>query len=234
MKNINATYLFFYISFLIVIYTAIFLDKIVLVYIKPIVPLSLIILYITNVKKINLFFPLSMLVIATTDAFNYFDFVTYFDYIAVLISVFYVLCVLLLKDYVAKDDIKFSKLTSLPVIVSIILIGYLIFSITELTLPKVQDSLGFIVLIVLSLLLFVVVCFFIYEAQRFEKSIYLFVASCCTLFVDALLAINELYYYNRVFTILINITEIAGIYFFTIFFIETKFKKLESFDKQYF
>jgi hypothetical protein len=174
-----------------------------------------------------------MLVIATTDVFVYLDFVKYFSIIAILIALFYMLCLLLLKNFISIQEIKLNRLTSPPVIVSTLLIGYLIFSITELVLPKIINSIGSIVLIIVSLLLFVTVCFFIYVANRYEKSIYLFIASCCTLFVDAFLAINELYYYSRLFTTLINIVEIAGIYFFTIFFVETKLVKKKRLEDKY-
>ncbi len=150
------------------------------------------------------------------------DFIKYYDIIALLISSFYLVCVFLLKDYIKKEDIKLDALMSLPVFLSVILIGYLIFSITELAMPKVSDSLGFVAIIVISVLLFVFVSFFIYTANRYEKAVYLFIAACCTLFVDALLAINELYYYTRVFTVLINIAEIAGLYFLTLFLINAK------------
>ncbi|WP_160114517.1 hypothetical protein [Aquimarina sp. AU474] len=177
---------------------------------------------------------ISIFLILTTDIFIYIDFLKYYDIIAVLITLFYFFCILSLKKYIIRADIVLSKLASPPVIISVILIGYLIFSITELVLPKIRDSVGAIVMIVISLVGFSGVSFFIYVADRYEKSIYLFVAACCTLFVDALLAINELYYYNRVFTTLINIAEIAGVYFFTSFFIETKEITNRSTEKEYF
>ncbi|MEW7290448.1 hypothetical protein [Aquimarina sp. 2304DJ70-9] len=175
-----------------------------------------------------------MIVISITDIFNYIDFIRYYDSIAILISSFYVLCIFLLRDYIVKDDIKLDRLVSLPVIVSMILIGYLIYSIIDMAVPKVGDSPGSVAIIVISALLFVAISFFIYISDRYEKSIYLFIAACCTLFVDALLAINELYYYTRVFTILINIAEIAGLYFFTSFFIETKNRDMELSEEEYF
>ncbi|EZH72057.1 hypothetical protein ATO12_24270 [Aquimarina atlantica] len=233
LRTINITYLLTYFAFLIVICIAVFFDKWMLVYVKPIVPISLIILYQRFVKKTSLLFPLSMLVIAATDVFVYLDFARYFSIIAILIALFYTLCLFLLKNFISIQEIKLNRLISPQVIVSVFLIGYLIFSITKLVLPKIINSIGSVILIVVSLLLFVTVCFFIYVANRYEKSIYLFIASCCTLFVDAFLAINELYYYSRLFTIMINIVEIAGLYFFTIFFVETKLVKKKRLEDKY-
>ncbi len=234
MRKVDTTYLIFYIAYLIVICVSVFFDKSLLVYVKPIVPISLIYLYFKFVKKSNLLFLLCMLVIAITDVFIYLDFVKYYTVIAVLIFTFYGVCSLLLKDFISKKDIKLKVFASPPVIVSIILIGYLIFSITDLVLPKIINSIGAMSLIIAGLLLFVTICFLIYVSDRYKKSIYLFIAACCTLFVDALLAINELYYYSREFTILINGVEILGLYFFTKFFIDTKPIDIKSISDTYF
>lgn len=234
MKKTNTTYLIFYITYLIVMCVSVFFDKKWLVYVKPIVPVSLIYLYFRSVKKSSFLFPLSMLIIAITDVFIYLDFVKYYTVIAVHIFIFYGLCSFLLKDFISKKDVKLKVFASPPVIVSVILIGYLIFSITDLILPKIMNSIGAMILIVIGLLLFVSICFFIYVSDRYEKSIYLFIAACCTLFVDALLAINELYYYSREFTVLINGIEMLGIYFFTKFFIDTKPIDIKSVNDKYF
>ncbi len=193
-----------------------------MVYVKPVVPIALIVLYLRFIKKPDFLFPLSMLVITIINVFIYLDFEKYYTFIAILTAIFYVLCVLLLKKFITKRDIKLRLLLTPQVLLSILLIGYLIYSLIELVLPKISSSLKEVTLVTITLLLFVTVCFFIYSANRFEKSIYLFIAACCTLFVDGLLTINELYYYNKVFTVLINITEVVGLYFLTIFFIETK------------
>ena len=222
MKKIDITYSLFYCAFAMVVCVSVLFDKIILVYTKPIIPLLLIWLYVKKRNTINPLFPIAMIVILVTDVLNYLDFIKYFDYIAILISSFYVLCVFLLKNYIAKDDVKLHQLTSIPIIVGSILIFYIIYAITELTLPKLKGEIWQIILMVSTVLVFIGVSFVIFVADRYEKVIYLFIAACCTLFVDSLLGINELYYYNRVFTVLITITETTGLYFFTKFFIQTK------------
>ncbi|WP_128755317.1 hypothetical protein [Aquimarina sediminis] len=234
MKKTDFTYLFFYISFLAVICAVLFFDKWVLVYVKPIVPLSLVFIYLKHAKKPAFLFVVCMLLIIVTDIFISLDFAKYYTVIALLISLFYVLCILLLKRFISKGDVNLKTLLAVPVILSTVLIGYLVFSIVDLILPKMTNSIGSMILIIVSLLMFVVVCFFVYVADKYEKLIYLFIAACCTLFVDALLPINELYYYSTVFTVLINITEILGIFLFTVFFIETKPKNKKEFDDKYF
>ncbi|MDY8138273.1 hypothetical protein [Aquimarina sp. 2201CG5-10] len=82
--------------------------------------------------------------------------------------------------------------------------------------------------------IFIGICFFTYIADRYEGGFRLFVAACCCVFVNALLPINELFYYNKVFTVLINIAEMGGMYFFMLFLIEVKPKKIGLEDTEYF
>jgi len=234
LKSVNITYALFYISFLTVLVVAVFLEKKYLLYVKPLATVSLIVLYLDQAKTKNVFVIISLVVIMATDTFTYIDFEGYFERIASLITVFYSFCVLALRGYLSEEEVNPAKLVSVPVIISAILISYLIYTITEMVFPKIEDSIVFVVMIVIGLVTFFLICFFIYVADRFEKSIFLFVAGCCTMFVDALLAVNELYYYTTVFTVLINFAEILGLYFFIRFFIQAEPKDMQSLSKEYF
>ncbi|KZS41813.1 hypothetical protein AWE51_20685 [Aquimarina aggregata] len=214
--------------------SAIFLDKSSLIYTKPFVQIALIVLYLTEVKRINFLFPIMMLAVLVLDVFIYIDFVKYLNLITALVLVYYLGGVLMLKQYISKEDIKVSKLVSLPVLVSVAFVSYLIYAIAELALPRAKDSIGAILLIATGALVFSMANFIVYMVDRYEKSIYLFVTACCTLFIDGLLAINEMYYYAKVFTILINLVEITGLYFLTSFFIETKLIETKSSKGKYF
>ncbi len=234
MKKINTAYLFFYCAFLVVISVAIFFDKKVLIYTKPIVPIALIVLYVKSIKKIEFLFPICMIAVLVTDIFVYLDFIKYFDTIILLVSVYYLGCSFLLKKFISKDDARLHKLITLPVLISLIFIAYLIFSITSLAIPKLNSSIWIVALGIISALLFSAVNFMIYMVDRYEKSIYLFVTACCAICIDALLAINEMYYYTRVFTVVINSVEIIGLYFLVRFLIETKPRSVVPKDQNYF
>jgi len=233
LKKTNPTYWFVYITFFMVVITATFFDKSYLLYVKPIASLSLSLLYIKSVSKINLLFPLSIAVLLVTTTLINMDFLKYFKIIAVLISMFFLLCTLLLRKFISIKYLIFKKLFSLPVLISCVLVLYLFYSIVQLTLPVIGDSLGFVLFTLLNLLVFSGFCLVIYVMDRYEKTIYLFVSASSTILVFLLIAINELYYFNKAFTILFNAFEIVGLYFFASFFIETKVKKISG-DELYF
>ncbi|WP_299251548.1 hypothetical protein [uncultured Aquimarina sp.] len=233
-RSIGGAYILFYFSFLIVILVAIFLDEEYLIFTKPLVPISLILVHISNVKSINLYYVASMLVILVNDTLIYLDFATYFDLVAIIIVTFYLLCIFLLKKYIALADLQIKKFITFPIVISLALISYLIFSISQLVLPSLMDSFFLFFMILIVLLLFVAACFFVYITDKYEGNFRLFISASCCLFVNALLLINYFYFHTRVFTILINIAEIAGLYFFLRFLMEAKPINLEYEKDKYF
>lgn len=222
LKNSKGLYLLFYFFYLMVIVTAFFFKKEVLVYVKPFTIISLAIIYITQVSKIEFLYILSLLIIVINDTLVYIDFVGYFDEVAITISIFYVICVFLLKDYIAFGDIKIKKHISFPVVISLVLIVYLTYSISELVLPNLKQSLIPFFTVMLLLFCFVTVCFSVYITDEYKGNFRLFISASCCLFTCALLLINFYYYYITVFIVLINIAEIAGHYFFMEFLIKAK------------
>ncbi|WP_034229120.1 hypothetical protein [Aquimarina pacifica] len=71
----------------------------------------------------------------------------------------------------------------------------------------------------------------IYISDGYTGSIKLLIIAYLILFGIPLIAINELFYYDRIFTILITVTQILRYYIFTTFLIETK--KTPSKNQQY-
>ncbi|SEM12024.1 hypothetical protein SAMN04487910_4168 [Aquimarina amphilecti] len=222
MRFVKLSYALFYFSYIVVIIVALFFDRIHLIYVKPLVPISLIFIYVINSKSVNFFFIISMIVIAVNDTLVYIDFDKYFDIVGLLIVSFYLINVFLLRNYISLKDIKFKEFVSFPIIISFVLISYLIFSVSQLVIPVLVDSIFTFFMILLVLLFFVGTCFFIYIIDKYKGNFKLFVSASCCLFVNALLLISHFYYYAREFTILANLAEIAGLYFFLKFLIDAR------------
>lgn len=229
VKKREPTYLLFFFSFAVVIFTAVFLEQEYLAYVKPSVVIALIFIYIKNVIKINFWYPISMLVLILSDSMIYIDFVKYFDYIAVVIIIYYAISTYLLRSYISFSDIRIKKIFSLPILISLMLIIYLIYSITNLILPNLGDSIVSFFLILIALMFFVNACFLIYMVDKYKGSYNLLITACSCFFVNALLVINYFYFYSRVFTVLVNFTEIIALLFFVRFLIDVK---LLNFDEE--
>ncbi|GAA3517571.1 hypothetical protein GCM10022393_34600 [Aquimarina addita] len=152
----------------------------------------------------------------------YIDFVKYFNEIALVIIVYYLISTYLLYEYISIKDIKIKKVFSLPILISVVLIIYLIYSITTLILPNLKGSIVSFFLILIAQMLFVNVCFLIYMIDKYQGNYKLFITACGCFFVNAILVINYFYFYSRVFTVLVNFAEIMALYFFARFLIDIK------------
>ena len=226
MKKINLFKTLFYIQLIVLLIVILFLDESYLVLQKILSLITITVIYVLgNPRKNNYFYLFSMLVMMVNDTLILLDFSSYFPIIASLGTIYFSLSILVVKRFLEEKDILFSKLYSFPIIVGILLMGYLIYSITDLVLPYVENSILFLGLFVISLLIFIILCFMIYLADRFTGNLMLFIAASCCLIVNALLPINYFVFQTKVFVLLIHILELLGFYFFTLFLIESKEKK---------
>ena len=226
MKRIYLFKTLFYIQLILLLIAVLFLDESYLIFQKIFALITVTVIYILgNSRKNNFFYLCSMLVMMVNDTLILVDFSSYFPIIASLGTIYFSLSILVVKRFLEEKDILFSKLYSFPIIVGVLLMGYLIYSITDLVLPYVKNSILFLGLFVISLLIFIILCFMIYLADRFTGNLMLFIAASCCLIVNALLPINYFVFQTKVFVLLIHILELLGFYFFTLFLIESKEKK---------
>ncbi len=207
-----------------VVFTAVLCENIHLVYVKPLIPLALIFICISDKKSIWFCYSFSMVILMASDTLIYLDFYKYFNHVALTIILFYLVNIFLLRKYITLKDIKITRFTSLPIIISFFLVAYLVFSVSQMVLPTLMDVVFSFFAIMFTLFVFVGACFVIYLADKYEGNFKLFISASCCLFVNALVLINHFYYYSKVFTVLANVTEIIGLYCFLKFLMEVKLK----------
>ncbi|WP_378187210.1 hypothetical protein ACE939_02535 [Aquimarina sp. W85] len=170
-------------------------------------------------------FYVSMLLIIVNDTLVYLDFSGYFRAIAIFISIFYIICTITLRKFIKLERIKASELVTFPVITSLFLVVYLMISVIDMIAPYVKNALGYFIAIFITQLTFVGACVYVYFVNKYKGSFLLFIAASCCLFVNAFLPVNEFYFYHVAFTVVINIAESLGLFFYTKFLIEASEKK---------
>lgn len=206
-----------------IILTILIFDKMWLAYVKPLVSLSILYLYFSQSNKLNPWYVVGLIALIIGDTFISLNFEKYFAFISFLITLFYICFSMVLKEYITFKDFKLADLLSFPIIISGLLVSYMIYAITELIWPHLLGSLFYLIIILISLLLFVGMCFLIYIRDRFKYNVLLFASACCCLFVNSLLPINELYYYTKTFSIILNLTQFVSIFLLTQFLIRTNY-----------
>ncbi|WP_299187401.1 hypothetical protein [uncultured Aquimarina sp.] len=225
MNHISPAYIFCYISIVVVFFCGLFYGNSVLIFIKPISSLTLIWIYFDNRKKVSVLYPLIIGIIIINDVLVLKDFDLYFEYISILLLLYYFLCSYLLLPFISLKDIKYKEMLSPSVVIGVLLVVYLALSIFNMTMPGFQDAIGYGVIIVISLFYFLGCCFIIYLRNRYKYSYYLLIAASACVLVNALVPIQELYHNNIIFESIIYSVDIIAMLFYLKFLIGTESKE---------
>lgn len=223
MNSFSLAHVFCYITVVIVFFCGLFFGNEELIFIKPISSLTLIWIYFENRRKVNVLYPLIILVIIINDFFVLGDFDRFFNYIGILLSSYYLLSSYLLMPFISFRDIRYKEMFSPSVLIGLLLVIYLAFSIFNLTImPSLESSIAYAVMIMVSLFYFLGCSFIIYIRNRYTYSYYLLIAASSCILVNALVPIQELYYRNSIFEAIIYSADIVAMLFYLKFLISAK------------
>lgn len=221
MKKNKPTDILFYISFTIVVIVAGFFDKKYLAFALPLMIISIGISYVKNIEKVNIWYIISLLSMIVCDILIYSDFVGNFSIICLLTACYFLMCSLAFRKYVAFKAITKNTFWSIPLIVSAALIAYLIVSIFNLLVDMVKGAILEVVICLFFSTTHILLSYLIYKQDMYKEALKLIVVSCLCIFIVSLLPINEMFYSNNIFTVLVNIAHVLSLYLFMQFLINT-------------
>lgn len=219
-KN-KSTDILFYITSAIVAVVAGFLDKKYLAFALPVMIISIGVVYVKNVEKVNVWYLTSLLSMIVCDILIYSDFVGYFSVICLLTANYFLMCSLAFRKYIAFKAITRSTFWSIPLIVSAALIAYLIVSIFNLLVDMVKEAILEVSICLFISIIHILLSYLIYKQDMYKEAFKLVVVSCLCIFIVSLLPINEMFYPNTIFTILVNIAHVLSLYLFMKFLLKT-------------
>lgn len=204
------------------ILVSVFMDKDNLVYILPVAVLAIGVKHVMlRKKKYSKLYCIVILLIASSDVFSFVDFQEYFVTISTLTTLALFLTSVILLKYI--DKIKLHPFKSPSTIIGVCFVGYIIYAVLELLIDYIpENSIFYIFLCASALLVFTGVVAIIYTNDNYTNGVNLFISVIFTFFQIALSPINELFYYNRTFTVLIVICHLLSIYMFMTFISKTK------------
>ena len=212
---------------------AIFFDPKFLTLALPFTIICIGLLYLTSAIKINYWYLLSLFIMLISDILIYTDFKSYFSIICILIGVYFLLNSLVLKRFVMRYKFQWNALLSLPLVIGTALIIYLIYAISELLISYVLKALPFVIFSLAGSITFTITSYLTYHVVKYDEKVSIMIVAGICIFIVALVPINELFFYNKVFTVLINLTHVLGLYIFMKFLVNTKYQNDVSETKKY-
>ncbi|WP_299243982.1 hypothetical protein [uncultured Aquimarina sp.] len=222
MNSFSLAHIFCYVTVVVVFFCGLFFGNTELIFIKPISSLTLIWVYFENREKVNFLYPLVIIIIMVNDVFVLSDFDRFFNYIGVLLSSYYLVSSYLLMPFISFKDIRYKEMFSPSVLIGLLLVIYLAFSIFNLTMPNLESSIVYGIMIIVSLFYFLGCNFIIYLRNRYTHSYYLLIAASSCILVNALVPIQELYYRNSIFEAVIYSADIIAMLFYLKFLISAE------------
>lgn len=224
MNIYSAAHIICYFITVIVLFSGIYGGNELLFFIKPLSSLGLIFLFFEEKSKVSSFYPFVILIIMINDAFILQDFETNFRIVGILLPSFYLLNIYLLTPYIHYKNFQIKKLLSLPVVVTIFLIVYLTISILNMVFTKLEESVVFVILILVSLFSYLIACFLVYLQNNYTHTMYLFISASGSIFVNAMVPIHELYLPHNFFAAILNVIDFISLFLFLKFLICAKVK----------
>lgn len=207
----------FLISFVITVIVSATMEREYLIYACPVVIIILFLKYIDiTKKKADPLFILALIALLCINFFSFYSFKDYFVLITLLTSSYLLLFTFILKKYLNKSKLK--SVLSLSVILGFLLVGYVIFAVVELLIGHIPDyNLFYVFLCALCLFVYSITFAVIYINDNYENGTTLLASGVFSIFHIGLSPINEYYYFNETFTVLIIICHFLSIYLFISF-----------------
>lgn len=212
----------FFVSFITSIVMSITMEKKDLIYICPIVIITIFLKYISLTKKeADPLFIIVILAFIGINILTFYSFKDFFVSISLLTAGYLLLYTLILRKYLNKSKLK--SILSLSVLIGVLLVGYIIYAVVDLLIGHVPDhKLFFVFLVATCLFVYAITFAVIYINDNYANGTILLTSGVCTIFNLALAPINEYFFYNKTFTVLLIICHLLSLYLFMIFISKTK------------
>ncbi len=231
MKIKRFTYQLFYTTGFLALLAVLFTDNLV-IYFKPPVIISLCLLYIVNAKHKNYLVLFSLVLVLVCEVLFFYDYIGNFEMLHILLCAYYFLNIILLWKSLQIVKIRFKKVFTIQLVISMALIGYVLYAVAELIMPQISNHSTVLTTMIFFFAVFVMVCYYIYLNSKTVVSYSLMVAASCFLIVNIITALNRFYIYLEVFPVITTVIQILGQFFLIKFFMEQH--KLSPNNEDYF
>jgi len=232
-KNSRSMDILFFTFFFVAVVVSLTMDQSYLMYILPLVIGSIILKYLSykdiTVSKLFLFAALLLII---SDVLSLQDFFNNFIWIAILTSTYLICLILILRKYLSSAKIK--SLLSVSLIIGVLLVTYILYAVLELLINNISNHLFiYTVLVALCLFLYAITFAMIYISDKYTNGPVLLASGVFNIFQMTLSSINEFFFYNRAFTVVIVICHILSIYLFMKFIAEAKVASINDMDETF-
>lgn len=233
VTEINVFDVVFFALSTIAVVMSVFLPKQDLNIVVPLVIWSLIALYLDkSKKKYNFLFVTALFLSSISSFLSITNFNEFYILITTTTSLYLIGFSIVLKKYLLKGRLK--TFLSLPVLISVVSFGYLIYTIIKFMTDFINNNeLFFTIICALAYVVYIVCIGVIYLNDVYENRTLLLASGVLLLIQIGLSTMNEFLFYTRTFTVIILIAHFASVYFLVLFILKTKVLKDKDIKEQF-
>ncbi len=239
LKKNQLTEGLFYISCFVIAIISIFFDLIHLRIVIPAALFLILIIYLeeTIIRKkeqVNVFFIISVLVYIIIDYLTYTDYKFFFTYICLLLFMYSIFASLSLKKHLVSYNSLKNKGINVSIIFTFGFLVYLIYAICNIVTASFPNSLLLVTITALGLLVYAIISYYIFHSDVYAKGTNVIISLIiCIFYVSFTVLLYEMDSLKHIFTVLITIPHIIGIYMFMRFLVNQNPKEIQSVDNKF-
>ncbi len=193
----TAFYAFAFISLLV----AIFLEKRDLLYVYPLTFVAIFLMYLSEKKQsISMLFTLALVFALSSGVYLILGFGEYVIEVSILVSLFYIVYLRLM--YLKNEKMKTTVKMYIRLLIIFLPVLYIYDRVIYLVYPEIKVGFVYFAIMVFFMLSYIVAALYYYLRNKNQSNLWMLIAAVNLGIMNIIVTINELYMYERMFTVI--------------------------------
>lgn len=188
---------------IITLLVAIFMEKVMLLYVQPLTVIAITIIYFSEKKDpVNILYLLSQAIFIAGSILLILGMRYYVKEVSILFSFFYVIYLRLMYKRNFKKKATVEKRTYIYLVLYSLPVLYIYYYVIRTIYAEVEHVALYFGILVFSMLSYVFTAIYYYIKDKTPSNLWMLIAAVNLGFMNIIIALNELYMYDTIFTII--------------------------------
>lgn len=201
MNYKKLTHIAFYTFAFISLLVAIFLEKRDLLYVYPLTFVAVFLMYMSEKKQsMSILFVLALLLALSSGVYLILGFGQYVIEVSILVSLFYIVYLRLM--YLKNEKMKTTVKMYIRLLIIFLPVLYIYDRVIYLVYPEIKVGFVYFAIMVFFMLSYIVAALYYYLRNKNQSNLWMLITAVNLGIMNIIVTINELYMYERMFTVI--------------------------------
>jgi hypothetical protein len=208
MNPTKPTHIAFFIASFVTMLTAMFFEKVSLIYVQPFTVLTILVIYFTEKKqKTSVLYILSQAIGLAGGILLILGMRDHLKAVSILFSLFYIIYLRLM--YVRNEMTKPEVRTYLYVIIFSVPILYIYYVLIKTISAELKEVVIYFSFLMFFMLSYIITALYYYLKDKKPTNLWMLIAAMNLGFMNILIGLNELYMYETAFTVVVTFCSLV-------------------------